>query len=670
MPQPPINLNSGLGDALPSSDPGGHYGYPAEISETPELAGGNGPRTGDGSTLDVPEATGTFHSPALLIDLDQAAKHSPSFPALIQNIAKSLNQASECLGLWGWEKTPQGDFGAPVSLLRMDDASENALWETLEPDAEALVQYSVQSKTLVSQQLPIGTDVLLVTCAIEGGHQPSQGLTNGMSLVGCFSTQTQTALRIEWMFGLANQAVTRWVQANSIKQVETHAQSMKDAFSVIHALNETDSIHAATKIVANHLQRMIKADQVVIALGENPSQLKLDALSGVERIEHQVEANRPMLAACQQAMLADTPLTFLGQTTQSIEELSLENYCNAVHSSGAIAMPLQGLTSGDGKYFGAILIAVGDRKLEEPHLQDYVQQLVTMLSGHLEVVIRANQSLRGVLKRRLARLGNHSLKKPIFAILGIAIGLLCIPMPYRVHCDCELQPIHRRFIAAPYEGILESSKVERGDLVTKDQLLARLDGQQLRMELSALRAELEGSNKRRESSLANGEIAESQIAKSEMRRHQSKINILEQQLKHLEVRSPIEGIVVVGDLEKAHGAPVEMGQTLFEVAPLDQMVAEIGIPESELQYVEVGMPVTIKLDAFPFRSWEGTITSVNPQAEILNDTSVFVAEVEITNDGDLKPGMQGAAKVSTHWSPLAWNLFHRPWESVRYWTVW
>ena len=188
--------------------------------------------------------------------------------------------------------------------------------------------------------------------------------------------------------------------------------------------------------------------------------------------------------------------------------------------------------------------------------------------------------------------------------------------------------------------------------------------------MSAIRAEWEGAKKRRESSLANGEIAQSQIAKSEMRRHQSKIDILEQQQKHLEVRSPIDGMVVVGDLEKAHGAPVEMGQTLFEVAPLDQMVAEIGIPEAELQYVEIGMPVTIKLDAFPFRSWEGEITLINPHAEIVDNISVFVAEVEIENDGDLKPGMQGAAKVSTHWSPLAWNLFHRPWESVRYWTVW
>ena len=249
--------------------------------------------------------------------------------------------------------------------------------------------------------------------------------------------------------------------------------------------------------------------------------------------------------------------------------------------------------------------------------------------------------------------------------------LLCVPLPYRVGCDCEVQPVLRRFVASPHDGILEKTFVESGDIVEANQIVAHLDGRQMRIELSVLRAELAGAKKRHDSSLAQGDVAASHIARSEMKRHQSKIEILEQQVTNLEVRTPIAGIVVSGDLEKVQGAPLEMGQTLFEIAPLDEMVAEIGIPESEIRYVKPGMTVGIKLDSFPFKTWKGTVEKIHPRNEIINDESVFVAQVVLDNDAQqLRPGMQGSAKISTSMSPIGWNLFHTSWEAVRYWMIW
>ena len=97
---------------------------------------------------------------------------------------------------------------------------------------------------------------------------------------------------------------------------------------------------------------------------------------------------------------------------------------------------------------------------------------------------------------------------------------MAIPLPYRVACDCELQPVLRRFVAAPYAGILERTFAENGDIVSKDQLLAQMDGRNLRIELSGLQAELAGAKKKRDLALAQGDIANSQIARSEMERFQ------------------------------------------------------------------------------------------------------------------------------------------------------
>ena len=156
-----------------------------------------------------------------------------------------------------------------------------------------------------------------------------------------------------------------------------------------------------------------------------------------------------------------------------------------------------------------------------------------------------------------------------------------------------------------------------------------------------------------------------------MRKLDTQIKSLNDQLSRLEIRSPYDGIVISGDLDKAQGATMEIGQTLFEVAPLDNMLAEVAIPESEIQYVGDNNSVAIKLNAFPYRTFYGEINTINPGAELINDESVFVADIKLTDeDSVIRPGMKGTAKVKTSWRPIGWNLFHNAWESVRCWMVW
>ncbi|MEM9413822.1 MAG: efflux RND transporter periplasmic adaptor subunit, partial [Planctomycetota bacterium] len=261
--------------------------------------------------------------------------------------------------------------------------------------------------------------------------------------------------------------------------------------------------------------------------------------------------------------------------------------------------------------------------------------------------------------------------KYVLGTLAALLAIMLIPWPYRIACDCELQPVLRRFIAAPHNGVLEKNLVENGDVIETGQVVAHLDGRQLRIELAGLQAELKGTAKRRSAAMASNQIADAQIAMSEMKKLKSEIQLVEDKLSKLEIKSPIEGIVVAGDLEKVEGAPVEMGQTLFEVGPLYEMLAEIAIPEEEIPYAKPGMSIDIKLNAFPFETWSGSIVKIHPKTEILNDKSVFIAEVILKNPaGKLKPGMKGHAKVNSDAYPIGWNLFHSPLEQIRYWTIW
>ena len=68
--------------------------------------------------------------------------------------------------------------------------------------------------------------------------------------------------------------------------------------------------------------------------------------------------------------------------------------------------------------------------------------------------------------------------------------------------------------------------------------------------------------------MAAGKTAAAQIDQLEIQRQEVKRQLLERRLANLEIKSPIDGIVVAGDLQRSEGVPVNVGQVLYEVAPL------------------------------------------------------------------------------------------------------
>ena len=611
-----------------------------------------------------PEAQGyRFTDQRITQHLDIAINSSKTVNVLLGNISRIVSQQSVCLALWGCQLNENGDCGAPHLLTQ----EGGELWSVLEDHAIEVIKRVVRIRQICSSPLRANSEVELVAAPVIVDAGPETHVF--MVLIGCFSSERQSVLRLQWLIGLVSQTIGRWHQQKSLESMEVKTKSLHDTIGLVHALDRTDSVSDASMVVVNNLRRLCNADQVSLALFEGAKDVRLKAISDVEKVDLNSESSKIISNALSQSVAANQIVRFpIEENEHSPAALALEKYCKSNSVEGCIGLPLM---TEDERTIGAILVGLKQSQVADEKYNTYLERVVALSSGHLDVVLRANQGIRDLASKRWNSYRKSKLTKTIATVAACLAGLMFVPLPYRVACDCEIQPVIRRFIAAPYDGILEKSFVESGDIVEADQLVAGLHGSQLRIELSGLRAELEGARKRRDSALAQGEIAPSQIARSEMRRFQSKIEILEKQLTNLEVRSPIAGIVVSGDLEKVEGAPVETGKTLFEIAPLDNMLAEIGIPESEIQYVEAGMPVTIKLNAFPFKTWDGTIEKIHPRTEIVADESVFIAQVRLPNkENQLRPGMQGAAKIKSRYAPIGWNLFHQSWESVRYWLVW
>lgn len=264
--------------------------------------------------------------------------------------------------------------------------------------------------------------------------------------------------------------------------------------------------------------------------------------------------------------------------------------------------------------------------------------------------------------------GGVSRRRWLGALAAVLAFALLVPVPCGVSCPCEVQPATRRFVVAPFEGRLLAALVRPGDAVEAGQLLARFDDVAVRLELDAVEAELERASRSHDANLAGGKTSAAQLDRAEINRQTARRDLLRRRLEQLELRSPTAGTVVAGDLSRTVGAPLEQGQVLFEIAPLDQVVVELAVPERRVRHVKSGQQVSLGLASQGGRRWHGAVERVHPRAELRDQRNVFVAEVALPNtDGQMRPGARGWATVWVAWRPWAWQWTEDAWDTLVGW---
>jgi biotin carboxyl carrier protein len=355
------------------------------------------------------------------------------------------------------------------------------------------------------------------------------------------------------------------------------------------------------------------------------------------------------------------------QTQEPELKQALSDYCHLAGTEEAMFLPLQV----EGQTVGGLLIGMSTSQLDARGFSESATFLASQFAPVWKTFLRSGTTWYGLLWKGLVERCPVNMRKHWMWVVASLLVCFCFPVPYRVSCNSELQPVKRRYVAAPFEGVLDSVLARSGDVVEQNQLLATMDGSALQFERSGLQAQLVAAQKKRDAALAAGSIAESQIAKSEVRKCEAELALIDSKLSRLEMRSPMAGVVVSGDVDQVEGARLEMGKSLFEVAPLEKMTVEMRIPEVDARHVEAGQTARMKFSSYPFRTWEGQIVRVHPRSELVQDANVFIAEVELDNeDGRLRPGMKGWGKVAAGWKPLGWVWLHHAWERVRYVFVW
>ncbi len=114
------------------------------------------------------------------------------------------------------------------------------------------------------------------------------------------------------------------------------------------------------------------------------------------------------------------------------------------------------------------------------------------------------------------------------------------------------------------------------------------------------------------------------------------------------LRSPIDGLLLERAVEV--GELISPGKAAFVLADTSVVKAQFGVPDLEVQNLQIGSALTVELDALPGKAFTGQITSISPSAD--QKTRLFEVEVSIPNtDRSLKVGM--IASLSLASAPVA-----------------
>lgn len=461
-------------------------------------------------------------------------------------------------------------------------------------------------------------------------------------------------------YALTQTAIALGHARNARSNVAKQLAALQDLIVRTEAASTREE--AASSICAN-LAEYLESDHVVMALADRNSRLRVVAASNQDQISESQEPVRLAGALMQESACRREVSTWPTEGNTRHALLCHRQYAESEGLAHVVGCPL---FDHQGELRGAILVAF--KVPPGGHVLPFLKSAQKPLATAVHLVHRAerNRVMRTVGAAFSA--GRRGRIKATFCWVGLLIAVLCLPLRYTVKAPCKLEPTNKRYLAAPFAGKLLQCFVKPGDAVEAGQLMALLDGQETEWELASVSAELQRAIKERAGYIAEHESGKARLAQHEIEYLRSKSQLLAERVSQLEVRSPVDGIVVSGDLTKAEGVPLEIGQTLFEISPLDSMISEMSVPQDDVRFIKEQLPVKIRFDAFPYEPYETTLTRIRPRAEIRDDRNVFIADSDIKNEHKLlRPGMDGIARIRTFYRPIGWILLHKPTAAAVRW---
>jgi len=226
-------------------------------------------------------------------------------------------------------------------------------------------------------------------------------------------------------------------------------------------------------------------------------------------------------------------------------------------------------------------------------------------------------------------------------------------MPVRADIDAKysgtapIEAFADATVIAKVGGEVREILVEEGDDVARGQILARLDGDRLRLEKGQAEAnlrKLQRDFQRNVDLKEKGLISEGDFEKIqyEMEALQATFELASLELDYTEIKAPIDG--VVSERFVKIGNTIGVNEPTFQVTSLEPLVSYLHVPEREYRRISASQTATIVIDALAGISFDATVARISPIVDPA--TGTFKISIEVSDPSRrLKPGMFGRINI-------------------------
>jgi len=245
-----------------------------------------------------------------------------------------------------------------------------------------------------------------------------------------------------------------------------------------------------------------------------------------------------------------------------------------------------------------------------------------------------------------------------------------------------LEPTNEVEVSSELSGTVRQVLVDNNDHVVKGQVLAELDTDKLKAQVTRAQATLTAAQARvkeadaayaeanrnfqRVSQLAKRKVvsehdldvarsayeraaASLESAKADVKVAQADLELRQTDLKNACICSPIDGVVLRRNVEPGQTVAATLqAPTLFSLADdLAKMELRVDVDEADISFVKAGQEATFTVDAYPDRQFPATITKVRFAPDTVEGVVTYETYLDVDNSQMLlRPGMTATAQIT------------------------
>lgn len=455
---------------------------------------------------------------------------------------------------------------------------------------------------------------------------------------------------------------------------DSSAKRLHSMLDMVATVCRHDRFHEAATALVTDLATMLHCDRVSLGfLHRGKSRVK--ALSHNAQIDKQTNLLVAIAKAMDEAVDQQTTVVVPAGAEQPLLITTAHQALADEWGSGAICtIPL---TNAGQIVGGLTLERPSNKPFDQPTL-DLCEATGSLVGPILETLRREDRwwlakgwDAAKTQMKHLVGPRHVALKLSTIILAGLLAFLGIVEGDYRVSAKTVLEPVVLRALVAPFEGFVAEAPARAGDVVKKGEVLTTLDDRERQLERLKWLSQLEEVRQEYHQAMALHELSKVTILSAQMDQAQAQLSLVNDQLTRTQLRAPFDAVVVSGDLSQELGSPVEKGQVLFEVAPLDSYRLIVQVDERDVREIAVGQRGTLKLSSIPGDTFDFTVHKLTPVSEAEEGRNYFRVEAQLDETPErLRPGMEGVGKIDIDQRLLFWIWTHDigDWVRLTWWS--